>query len=39
MVGKQEWRVCSDIVSFVILFSDDKFIEMVENVGIRNDLS
>jgi len=39
MVKREEWAFCLNLANFIIFFTDDKLIRMIETVGIRNDLS
>lgn len=39
MINKDEWKFCCNLANFIIFFTDDKLIRMIETVGVRSDLS
>lgn len=39
MVQRDEWMFCLNLANFIIFFTDDKLIRMMETVSIRSDLS
>lgn len=39
MIHKDDWQFCLNVANFIIFFTDDKLIRMVETANIRNDLS
>jgi hypothetical protein len=39
MIQKEEWVFCANLANFIVFFSDDKLIRMMETVSVRSDLS
>jgi hypothetical protein len=39
LIQKEEWMFCLNVANFIVFFTDDKLIKMIETVSVRSDLS